>query len=605
MFSNVLYFVIVLFIFNMSEQEAPPEEPLYFSLLMILATWLSFVLYCRYSFAQLLRRREHGESDEGHLAAATQGLVGRCSGLAILLFAFDVHLFHLKYWLQAIPGFRSFSVLQGSVAILLFASHLLTLWYFSYPAYRLAFRVDITRQSHLLSHVRFNLPILFPWFILSLAHDILSLTPWGGGEGLLNRLEGQMLFLSVFLILITLFLPPLVQFWWGCKPLPPSERVRSLEGFLGERDFRYRHLLRWPIFEGRTMTAAIMGILPRYRYILVTDALMETLTTEELKAVLAHEMGHAKYKHMLFFVAFLLAFMPLFFGLVKITFYLLASLHFFLEILESGESQGIDLFYLVLSLPALATLFVYFRYGIGFFMRHFERQADLYSASIMGGPAHTISSLEKIAFLGGKTRDLPNWHHFSIRERVDVLWRVLSEPGLARRHSRFVALCIGVYLIFVLGLGYFLNYSHAKETLYYSLMGRMLHEQITRQPENVLLHQNLAFIYHQMGRQEEAMRMYEKIIRLDDTQALALNNLAWLLVTAPDEKMRDKERALVLAKKAVALKRSPEFLDTLAEAYYANGFTAEAISNIQEAIFIAGENRGYLERQLAKFQGAG
>ncbi len=70
------------------------------------------------------------------------------------------------------------------------------------------------------------------------------------------------------------------------------------------------------------------------------------------------------------------------------------------------------------------------------------------------------------------------------------------------------------------------------------------------------------------------------------------------------EKMRDRERALVLAKKAVAQRRSPEFLDTLAEAYYANGFTAEAISNIQEAIFIARENRGYLERQLAKFQGA-
>ena len=67
--------------------------------------------------------------------------------------------------------------------------------------------------------------------------------------------------------------------------------------------------------------------------------------------------------------------------------------------------------------------------------------------------------------------------------------------------------------------------------------------------------------------------------------------------------MRDKKRALALAQKAVALERSPVFLDTLAEALYANGFAPEAVETIKEAIDLARENVEYYRRQLLKFTG--
>ncbi|MBW1852272.1 MAG: peptidase M48, partial [Deltaproteobacteria bacterium] len=81
---------------------------------------------------------------------------------------------------------------------------------------------------------------------------------------------------------------------------------------------------------------------------------------------------------------------------------------------------------------------IYFRYVMGFFMRNFERQADLYSSVIMESPGATVSSLEKVAYFSGKTRDLPSWHHFSIRERIDFLMKTRENPGLIRRHNRFV-----------------------------------------------------------------------------------------------------------------------------------------------------------------------
>jgi tetratricopeptide (TPR) repeat protein len=108
-------------------------------------------------------------------------------------------------------------------------------------------------------------------------------------------------------------------------------------------------------------------------------------------------------------------------------------------------------------------------------------------------------------------------------------------------------------------------------------------------------------VYQRLGKLKEAMETYEKILQLDDSQAVALNNLAWLLVTAPDQNLRNTKRALDLAKRAVALKRSPVFLDTLAEAYYANGLTREAVETIREAISRAEEGVDYYERQLKKF----
>jgi tetratricopeptide (TPR) repeat protein len=140
-----------------------------------------------------------------------------------------------------------------------------------------------------------------------------------------------------------------------------------------------------------------------------------------------------------------------------------------------------------------------------------------------------------------------------------------------------------------------------KEDLAYSLIGKELNQQLVGDPNNIAIYQNLAMVYQHMGKFKDAMVAYEKIIDLDPQQAVSLNNLAWLLVTAPNEDLRDKTRALELAKKAVGLERSPVFLDTLAEAYYANGLIREAVQTIEQAITIETGNTDYYEKQLRKF----
>jgi Zn-dependent protease with chaperone function len=603
MFNNVIYFIVVILLYNISFPGSRSETSLPLSLALFFLFWLAFALYCNLAFQRLSVRSSQEQEGKLGLAGRYQGLLLQLSVLAIVLFVVDVWLLHLKYWLHAIPVVGEVSTIQGVLALMVFMFYLMTVWFFGHSVYVLAFRTELTRGSFVLSNVKLNVPILFPWVSLSLVYDLLSFIPWLALQQFLNEPAGEMVFFSIFLGILMIFMPSFILYWWGCKPFAASEKAEALREFLREKRFKYREMLQWPIFEGRMLTAGIMGLVPRYRYILVTQSLMDILSTVELKAVLAHEMGHAKYRHLLFYLLFFVGFMALSFGLFDIFLYFLASHPFFSDLLQKGDAESASLFYLFLSVPILLTIFVYFRYVMGFFMRHFERQADLYSAQFMGSPKPTISSLEKIALLGGRIRDLPSWHHFSIRERVDCLWRTTEEPSLVRKHNRFVGSAFVIYLVAMVGLAYLFNFSPVKENLLYGWLEQSLHRQIEAQPHNLQLYENLAMVYQRLGQDREAIRTYDQLIQLDPYQSLALNNLSWLLATAEDKGLRDDHRALALAKMAVSLERSPMYLDTLAEAYYVNGMIPEAVKTIKEAIGLAKSNKEYYESQLRKFQG--
>ncbi|MGD9073857.1 MAG: M48 family metalloprotease [Desulfobacteraceae bacterium] len=601
MFNNIIYFIIVLFIYYFAYPSKPAENSLYYTLAMLFVSWLAFAGYSRWIFQRILDRFKEDTAGHGRLVQEYQGLTFRLSILAIFLFALDVNFFYLRHWIQAVPGLKYFTVLQGVLALTLFFIYLGTIWYFSHPLYRVAFRTKVQRRSFITSNFRLNIPILFPWLLLAISHDLITFTPWGGPESFLNKPKGQFLFFAILITVLMIFLPQLIQYWWGCRPFKPSEKVKEVKGFLREKGLKYRELMRWPIFEGKMMTAGIMGIIPRFRYILITDALMEVLSLEELKAVVAHEMGHAKYRHLLLYIFFFLGFMVLVLGLFNLEdpgLYILFLEYLFIR---SSKTLSGHTFLVIYGLSVLAIILVYFRFVVGFFMRNFERQADLYSAATMGSPRPTISSLEKIALMSGKSRELPSWHHFSIKERVDYLWRTLSEPGLTKRHHRFVATSFLVYLVLIASFGYLLNFSTVEQELGYRIKTTALKEQLAKHPNNVEYLLALAGTYHETGKLEQAIETYEKIILLDQSQAVALNNLAWILVTVSDETLQDRKRALIFAKKAADLKREPFVLDTLAEAYHANGLKREAIDTITEAISLATSNRGYYKKQLEKF----
>jgi len=89
----------------------------------------------------------------------------------------------------------------------------------------------------------------------------------------------------------------------------------------------------------------------------------------------------------------------------------------------------------------------------------------------------------------------------------------------------------------------------------------------------------------------EARSWYQKAV--DQNYVPAMEHLAELLATSRDAKVRDPKQAIALALKAVAGGNNPDYLDTLAAAYFADGQTDKAIETEEKALARDPENDAY------------
>jgi len=113
-------------------------------------------------------------------------------------------------------------------------------------------------------------------------------------------------------------------------------------------------------------------------------------------------------------------------------------------------------------------------------------------------------------------------------------------------------------------------------------------------------HANIGYIYSLKKDFRNAEESFIKSIQLNERNAMALNNLAWLYCEN-DVKIRE---AIEYAKKACDLEPfSDVYLDTLAEAYFKNKEYDKAIEIIKKALKI-NPNYTYLQMQLEKIQKA-
>ncbi|MBR0191674.1 MAG: beta-propeller fold lactonase family protein [Thermoguttaceae bacterium] len=112
--------------------------------------------------------------------------------------------------------------------------------------------------------------------------------------------------------------------------------------------------------------------------------------------------------------------------------------------------------------------------------------------------------------------------------------------------------------------------------------------------------QFIANWYLMAGKHPEAKAYYEKFMKLDDSDVLILNNLAWLLATSPDDSVRDGKRAVELAQKAVNTSPTPTNISTLAAAYAEVGDFEKALKTIDEGIKKAEGDSGTRESLLTE-----
>ena len=134
MFNNIIYFIIVLLIFNLGPSAGEQTGSLLYSISMILILWFSLAVSARLGFNRLVRRYEKGLGS-GY-ANIYNRLLLRLSVISVFIFSLDIFTFDLKYWIENLPVAGNVYILQSLLAIFLFLFYLSTIWYFAHSAYK-------------------------------------------------------------------------------------------------------------------------------------------------------------------------------------------------------------------------------------------------------------------------------------------------------------------------------------------------------------------------------------------------------------------------------------------------------------------------------------
>ena len=129
------------------------------------------------------------------------------------------------------------------------------------------------------------------------------------------------------------------------------------------------------------------------------------------------------------------------------------------------------------------------------------------------------------------------------------------------------------------------------------------------QPDNMEVHNIVGTVLVQQGQIREGVEEWQKVLEIQPDNGNALNNLAWVLATAPDDSLRDGSRAVQLAEQALQISgdRIPIVFRTLAAAYAENQQFPQAIETAQQGVELANKQGNFalaaeLQSSIALYQ---
>ena len=603
MFSNFIYFLIALILYTTCQTPAATDTFSVNSLGFFFLIFVVFTGLCLLTFKRIGKRILI--STVAQLDFQIDRALSRLSVLAIFVFAADLYILKLENLFSGIKFFRLFPTFEAVLFLALFIFYLVIIWICAWEVQYKAFSTSMTMKSFVLSNISFSLPAFLPWFLLSIIADIIQILPFEEPKQFLSTPQGEIVYVLLFLFAVAVFGPILIQKMWGCTPLEQGKPRQRIENLCARAGLGYSDILQWNLFGGTMITAAVMGIVPRFRYILVTPALINNLQADEIDSVISHEIGHVQKWHMyfyLFFFAGYIACIYAFFNPLLMLIYYSDSV--FKLVSFTGISQETaDSF--IFSLTLIVLFIVYFRYVFGFFMRNFERQADIHVYSLMGDAYSLITTFIKISGFSRQSSEKPNWHHFSISERINFLNKCQEDRSLISKHNKKIKIMLFTYIllmVIVCSAGYYLNFGKGKDRINSFVTEKTLLRKLRLNPGNAEIYTLIGDYYYNAGKFKKAIQAYENILKIVPDNIHALNNLAWLFSTCPDPLFRDYRKALVLSKEALNIERSPYILDTYAEACFLNHLYKKAVKASKEALAKATDRHGYYLMQVKRFQ---
>jgi Zn-dependent protease with chaperone function len=605
MFGNFIYFIIVLLIYLTYQPSAKTNFSGLESLTLFIGLMAVFFYFTSFLFRRVEKRIAIGNF--ARLDHQFHVILTRQSIMAILIFAVDIYGLNLSSFLVDIWLFNKIPTLEALLFLGLFVFYLALVWVCAYGPYKKLYRSDISKRSYVLSNITFSIPVLLPWLLLSGFADLIKSLPFEWPGRFLETTQGEVTYFLIFLFFVAIVGPAMIQKFWRCKPVESGAHRQRIENLCQKANLAYADILYWPIFGGRMITAGVMGLIKKFRYILITPSLLRLLDPEEIDAVIAHEIGHVKRKHLVFYLLFFVGYMLVNYVIADAVRWWIITAEPFYWFLDKTGFEETTVFSTLFSLVIIIIFIIYFRFIFGFFMRNFERQADIYVYNLFESARPLISTLEKIVTTSGQSADRPNWHHFSIKERIDYLKKCESNPQWIQRHNLRVNKSIGIYLagMLLIGfVGYQLNLGFVGDRLNQNFLEKVIARELQKSPDNPNLYRFLGDLDYSRKDYKGARDAYEKALELRLHDPRVLNNLAWFYATCEDQTLRNPKRSLLLARLAAQIEQSPYIFDTLAESYFINGMNQQAIAASEQALAMAKENHAYYREQLEKFKKA-
>lgn len=602
MFGNFIYIIIVLLIYLTYQPTAEVQFDGFESMALLCLLTLLFTFLTAFQFKRI--RTQVSRVPYVRLDNRFDAVLTRQSIMAIVFFAISIYGLNLTWFTSQWPVVKSFPTVEGLLCVGLFIFYLTIVWYLAFDTYRSLYPTDLSRRSYVLSNITFNLPVIFPWLALSACADIIGLLPFETPKRFLDTTAGEVTYFFIFLFVIAFFGPAVIQKFWRCRPLEDGETRRRIEALCQRAGLQYANILYWPIFGGRMITAGVMGLAKRFRYLLVTRALLRYLEPGEVDAVITHEIGHVKKLHLLFYLFFFAGYLLIsyaVFDLIILSILYAKPLAAFLTFFGLDRADATPIFS---SAAIILIFFLYFRYVFGYFMRNFERQADTYVYTLFNNAQPLIATLEKIALSSGQSPEKPNWHHFSIAQRMAYLKKCEADRSWVKRHDKKIKKSIIVYLsalVLVGTVAWQLNFGETGQRINHYYFEKIIRDEIEKDPGNAELFAMLGDFYQNNQKYQKAVEAYERSLKIDSGSVQVLNNLAWLYATCENQTLRDPTRALELAGQAADREQSPHVMDTLGESYFINGLYKEAVAAGLAALRAATENRTYYRQQLEKY----
>jgi len=593
-YNNLLYFITVIIIFSTGSVPDKPQIPFTAALIIFIAKGGVYHYLVNHAHS-----RGRKFSDKKYFS-----IEQKFSLLAIFIFAIDVYLLDIKFYLSFLSLNGNLPALLSLGGISLFFFYLSLLWLAARKNYQAIFGRHYSAKEFVINNIKFNLPIVLPWLIINFIADFLKILPFPLSRMLASSEWGEYILFLLFFLLLAIIFPVLIKNLWNCQTMPDGPARTHMEEFCRKQNFKYTDIMLWPLYEGKMLTAGVMGLSKRYRYLLITPALLETLTPYEIEAVLAHEIGHVKKYHLQLYLLLFMGFGLVASLLASPLLYILLNSNFFYHIINATKIDPETALTFWGAAPIFIIMLVYFRYVFGFFMRNFERQADAQVFKLLGDSTPLISSLEKIGWLSGNIRDKPSWHHFGIGQRVDFLEKCSKDKSLIARHDRKLYGSLILFLALLAFSGGIISNMpmELNEKANIKFVEAVLQQKSHREPDKAIWHRLTGDLKQELGKDAESLAAYEKSLTLEPDNPETLNNLAWLLITTSDPAISDTERALILALQASLLRPTAGYImDTLAATYWANNMLEKALETEDRAIGRDPANRIFYRRQMDFF----